>query len=124
MKRIKFRPIKITKYLVAVFLLAVLVLIGKNFISRSFKKPKNYQTDGKITQQKVENKEGVRHLEYSQGRLKLQITTDKYYKGADGLYHMEGNSEIVFMKTVEGQDIIFSGTEIINDEESFCTCIG
>ena len=117
MKRTWFRPLKITKYLVVVFLLAVLVLIGKNFISRSFKKPKNYQTDGKITQQKVENKEGVRHLEYSQGRLKLQITTDKYYKGADGLYHMEGNSEIVFMKTVEGQDIIFSGTEIIHDEE-------
>lgn len=117
MKKTWLRPIQITKYLVAVFLFLVLILIGKNFISRSFKRPKSFQTEGKITQQKVENREGVRHMEYSKGRLKLQVTTEKYYKGVDDLYHLEGNSEIVFTQAAEGEDIVFSGTEIIHDEE-------
>lgn len=118
MKKKKISHTKFYKYLIAVFLLSVLVVITVNFISRSKKRIKITPSKGEIVKQKVDNKENVLYFEDKRGKPSRKVKVDRYYIGEDGWYHLEGNVEISFLKSVDGQNVYFSGDEIIHNEEA------
>jgi len=89
-----------------------------NFISRSKKRIKITPSKGEIVKQKVENKENVLYFEDKKGKPSRKVKVDKYYIGEDGWYHLEGHVEISFLKSVDGQNVYFSGDEIIHNEEA------
>ncbi len=101
-----------------VFLLFVLVVIAMNFLSNSKKRIKITPSKGELVKQKVENKENVLYFEDKKGKLSRRVKVDRYYIGEDGLYHLEGNVEISFLKSVDEQNVYFSGDEVIHNEEA------
>jgi len=118
MKKKKISHAKFYKYFIAVFLLSVLVVITMNFFSRSNKRIKITPSKGELVKQKVENKENVLYFEDKKGKPSRKVKVDRYYIGEDGWYHLEGNVEISFLKSVDGQNVYFYGDEIIHNEEA------
>jgi lipopolysaccharide export system protein LptA len=118
MKKKKISKARFFKYFIAVFLLSVLVVITMNFFSRSKKRIKITPSQGELVKQKVENKENVIYFEDKKGKPSRKVKVDRYYIGEDGWYHLEGNVEISFLKSVDGQNVYFSGDEIIHNKEA------
>jgi len=73
---------------------------------------------GELVKQRVEHKENVIYFEDKRGKPSRKVKVDRYYVGEDGWYHLEGNVEISFLKSVEGQNVNFSADEIIHNEEA------
>jgi len=109
---------RLLKYLIAFFLLSVLVVITLNFLSHSKKRTKIMPSKGELVKQRVEHKENVIYFEDKRGKPSRKVKVDRYYVGEDGWYHLEGNVEISFLKSVEGQNVNFSADEIIHNEEA------
>lgn len=118
MKKKKILHARFFKYFIAVFLLSVLVVITVNFISRSKERIKITPSKGELVKQKVENRENVLYFEDKKGKPSRKVKVDRYYMGEDGWYHLEGHVEISFLKSVDGQNVYFSGDEIIHNEEA------
>jgi lipopolysaccharide export system protein LptA len=118
MKKEKISHARFFKYLIAVFLLSVLVVIALNFLSHSKKRTKIMPSKGELVKQRVEHKENVLYFEDKRGKPSRKVKVDRYYIGEDGWYHMEGNVEISFLKSVEGENVNFSADEIIHNEEA------
>jgi lipopolysaccharide export system protein LptA len=93
------------------------IVIAANFISRSKRQPKIPQISDEISPQKIEQKDKVQYFEDKKGRLYRLIKAERHYVGPDALNHLEGNVEIVFLRAADGQDVHFSGGEIIYDTE-------
>jgi lipopolysaccharide export system protein LptA len=113
----KFNPANLIRIAIAAFLLAVLFLIGWNFISQSKKKSKVPIQSEQIATQKVEKREKIEYFEVKGERGNFKVRADKHYMGKDERYHLEGNVEVVFFKRKEGEDIFVYAEEIIYDQE-------
>ncbi|MFQ6107966.1 MAG: LPS export ABC transporter periplasmic protein LptC, partial [Candidatus Aminicenantales bacterium] len=109
-------PASMIKGAVIAFLMAVLILIGWNFITQSRKKPKIPEESEEIETQKVEKKEKIEHFEVKGVRGDFRVKADKHYRGDDSKYHLEGNVEVIFFRRREGKDIFIHADEIIYDE--------
>ena len=70
-----------------------------------------------ISQKKIEKKERIEHVEDKGGKRNRHIQADRHYLGKDGLYHVEGNVKVVFLKKKDGQDVFLYGDEIVYDKE-------
>jgi len=118
MRKKKISHARFIKYLIAAILLSVLVVITLNFLSHSKKRTKIMPSKGELVKQRVEHKENVIYFEDKRGKPSRKVKVDRYYIGEDGWYHLEGNVEISFLKSVEGQNVNFSADEIIHNEEA------
>lgn len=113
----RIRPAVIMRNLTLSLLILLIAIIGINIISRSGKETKVLLMDEELEKQKVEQREEVIHLEDEKGNLVLESKADRQYLGEDGYYHLEGDVLIKFLKRAEGEDVVLSGAEILQDRE-------
>ncbi|GAH44765.1 unnamed protein product, partial [marine sediment metagenome] len=66
-----------------------------------------------LTQQKIEKKDKIVHIEIKGGEESVRFKADKHYVGEDKNYHAEGNVEIIFLKKREGKDVFIYGNEVV-----------
>lgn len=114
---LKLHKPKVVKAFFGILLLVFLTAVVVNFIARSTKQPKIPQKAEEILQQKVETKEKIEYAELKGQKENILIKADRQFIGEDGLYHLKGNVQIVFVKKSEGEDISLFGDEIIYDKE-------
>lgn len=117
MRKVGFHFAKVLRLFIGVFLLVILVIVAINFISHSKKQLKIPMQSKAISQKKIEKKERIEYVEDKGGKRNRHIQADRHYLGKDGLYHVEGNVKIVFLKKKDGQDVFLYGDEIVYDKE-------
>jgi len=116
MRREKFHITKFLKYCIFTLLIIIVAIIIANFSIRSLKQPKIAMKSEKKDILESERREAIEHFEEKGGKANLKIQADKQYLGEDGLYHLEGNVEVVFLDKGEEQDIFLSGDKISYDK--------
>ena len=113
----KVRSVLGLKRLTLLLLVLVIVIIGVDIVSRSGKEANVSLHDEELKEQKVEQREDVLYLEDEKGMPVLESKAGRQYLGEDGLYHLEGDVLIRFVKRAEGEDVVFKGDEILHDRE-------
>ena len=107
---------KIIRAGIAVFLVVLVVVIGR-FIIRSQVKHRVPAKAEKLTLQKIEKKERLKYTRTKGKEPTHSVKTDKQYLGEDDQYHLEGNVEIIFFKKREGKDVLLYGDEVVYDRD-------
>jgi len=108
---------KIMRAGIIILLVILLVIIVRYFMIRSLGKPQVPVKTDDLTQQKIEKKDKVVHLEIKGGEESVRFKADKHYVGEDKNYHAEGNVEIIFLKKREGKDVFIYGNEVVYDKD-------
>lgn len=117
MKRLDTPLIRILKYLTAVMLAAVVVIVAVNFFFRTQNRTTVETRAEGPDLTHVEEKRKIRHLEEEGGRPVLEFEAERHYRGPDEYYHLEGNVKVNFLQPGQKDDILFYGEEILHDEE-------
>lgn len=117
MKSIRLSPAFLFKTVVGVFLVAAVVVIVLNFIDRSRSRPKVPVLGETITEQKVETTAEIQHYQLSKGKRHLELRAAKHYIGQDGMFHLEGDVQVIFPERADGKDILLTAREIVHDLE-------
>ena len=108
---------KIMRAGIIILLVVLLAIIMRYFMIRSLGKPQIPVKTDDLTQQKIEKKDKVVHLETKGGEESVRFKADKHYVGEDKNYHAEGNVEIIFLKKREGKDVFIYGNEVVYDKD-------
>ncbi len=116
MKSPRFQGRLVLRILSLGLLLAVMLIIVSNFISRSRRQLRIPEVSSPLEGQKIDKKEEVEFREIRRNEEYTRMTADQHYIGEDNLYHLEGNVELSFYKRSEG-DIVLKGNEIIHNRE-------
>ena len=66
---------------------------------------------------KVDFKEGIRHLEYKNGKAWADVRADRFFLGEDGLNHLEGSVEIVDYGRTDGRVMRMSADKVAYDKD-------
>jgi len=66
---------------------------------------------------KVDLKEGIRHMEYKNGKAWADVRADRFFLGQDGLNHLEGSVEIVDYGRTDGRVMRMSADEVAYDKD-------
>ncbi len=66
---------------------------------------------------KVDLKEGIRHMEYKNGKAWADVRADRFFVGEDGLNHLEGSIEIVDYGRTDGRVMRMSGDKVAYDKD-------
>ncbi|MFO7866173.1 MAG: LptA/OstA family protein [Candidatus Aminicenantes bacterium] len=117
MNRLDTPFIRALKYLTLLLLAAVVVAVGINFFFRAQNRTPVKPQDQDIGLRRMEEKEKIRHMEEEKGRPVLEFEAERHYRGTDGLYHLEGSVWVAFPQPGQKENILFTGEEIIHDEE-------
>jgi len=108
---------KIMRTGIIILLVILLAIIVRYFVVRSLRKPQVPEKTDDLTQQKIEKKDKIVHVEIKGGEESVRFKADKHYVGEDENYHAEGNVEIVFLKKREGKDVFIYGNEVVYDKD-------
>jgi lipopolysaccharide transport protein LptA len=68
-------------------------------------------------EKKIDEKVRIRYVEFRGDKEKVEFTADRTFIGADDLYHMVGNVQIIDHGRKGGQKIVLSGEEVVHDAE-------
>ena len=90
---------------IAILPLILLAIIVRYFIIRSLGEPQAAMKTDELTQQKIEKKDKIVHIEIKGENESVRFTADRHYVGEDNNYHAEGNVEIILFKKREGRDV-------------------
>ena len=117
--RRRFPLAKTARTIIVVALAGVCIVIAGFFLSRWRGQPRIEATDRKIPPQKIESQEKVRHFVYrgEKGWIDLKLEADKNFVGADGLFHLQGNVEIVHYGINERPPITIKAKEVAYDKD-------
>lgn len=96
---------------VSVALLVILFAKGKKPV------PQPVEPERAVNVPKVDEREGVRYVEYRGGKEKILFQADRSYSAPDGQYHMAGHVEIHDFGREGGRQILASCDEIIHDPD-------
>lgn len=118
MGRLKLHWPQIFRWGTALFLFGFLVILASNFVSRSSREKQVMMEDKGLGEKKIEEKRNIVHFEIERETGSVQLKAQRHFLGEDGLYHLEGNVEVVFLKKREGKDVILYGEKIVYDKES------
>ncbi|MGZ7066055.1 MAG: LptA/OstA family protein, partial [Candidatus Aminicenantales bacterium] len=66
---------------------------------------------------KVDFKEGIRHMEYKNGKAWADVRADRFFLGEDGLNHLEGSVEIVDYGRTDGRVMRMSADKVAYDKD-------
>jgi len=108
---------KIMRAGIIILLIILLAIIVRYFMIRPLGKPQVPLKTDDLTQQKIEKKDKIVHIEIKGGEESVRFKADKHYVGEDKNYHAEGNVEIIFLKKREGKDVFISGNEVVYDKD-------
>lgn len=116
MKKLTFSLPHILRLGVVFFLFAVVVIIAVSFITRVGVEEKVKIEQQSLGEKKIEEKRNIVHFETKREKGTLKVKAEKHFLGEDGLYHLEGNVEVVFLKRREGKDVFLYGDKIVYDQ--------
>src|SRR5512147_2139595 len=88
------KPVKFARRTLLVSLAVLLGVLGWRFAGRRPPRPPAEKTSAGLAAEKVDRKEDVESREFKAGRLEARVRADRFYRGADGLNHLEGRVEI------------------------------
>jgi len=101
-----------------ILLVTLVVLLGLDIIfslSHGGKSPDRLDLDSSFF---VEKKEKIQFQELREGQKEhLRVRAEKHYLGEKGLFHLEGNVEIVFPRRQKGEDVIIRAESLLYDQE-------
>ena len=109
--------VKSARLWIVVALAVVLAAIAFRFASR---RPR---VSGPVSQKavpearKVDFKEGIRHMEYKNGKAWADVRADRFFLGEDGLSHLEGSVEIVDYGRTDGRVMRMSADKVAYDKD-------
>ena len=109
--------VKSARLWIVVALAVVLAAIVFRFASR---RPR---VSGPVSQKavpearKVDFKEGIRHMEYKNGKAWADVRADRFFLGEDGLSHLEGSVEIVDYGRTDGRVMRMSADKVAYDKD-------
>ena len=84
---------------IIILLIILLAILVRYFMIRPLGKPQVPLKTDDLTQQKIEKKDKIVHIEIKGGEESIRFKADKHYVGEDKNYHAEGNVEIIFIST-------------------------
>lgn len=93
-KRPTSKPVRFARRALLLALAALLGILGWRFAGRRSPRPPAEATSAGLAAEKVDRKENVEYREFKAGRLEARVRADRFYRGADGLNHLEGRVEI------------------------------
>ena len=102
---------------IAILLLILLAIIVRYFTIRSLGESQAAMKTDELTQQKIEKKDKIVHIEIKGEKESVRFKADRHYVGEDNNYHAEGNVEIIFFKKREGRDVFIYGNEVVYDKD-------
>lgn len=110
-------PLKSARPWIAVAFTVVLAAIAFRFAARrprvSGPVPEKAVPDAR----KVDFKEGIRHMEYKNGKAWADVRADRFFLGEDGLNHLEGSVEIVDYGRTDGRVMRMSADKVAYDKD-------
>ena len=115
--RRRFPLAKTARKIIIIALAGVCLVIAGFFLSRWRGQPRIEVADRKIPSQKIESQEKVRHFVYKGDKGRIELKADKNFVGADGLFQLEGNVEVVQYGLNDRPPIIIKGNEVAYDKD-------
>ena len=65
----------------------------------------------------VDRKEGIRHREYKEGKVWIEVSADRFFLGPDGRDHLEGAVEVVDRGRADGRVVRITAERAAYDKE-------
>jgi lipopolysaccharide export system protein LptA len=89
------KPVKLASRVLLAALAFLLGILGWRFAARRAAPPAAGPGSPGLAAERVDRKENVDYREFRDGRLQARVRADRFYRGADGLNHLEGHVEIL-----------------------------
>ncbi|MBN2205781.1 MAG: LPS export ABC transporter periplasmic protein LptC [Candidatus Aminicenantes bacterium] len=115
-RRRAFVLAKTARAVILVALAGLCLLIAVLFLSRWRGRPRVAVEGRDIPPRKVERQDKVRHFVYKGDKGRVELKADKNYVGADGLFHLEGDVDVVQYGQKERPPVRILGDEAVYDE--------
>ena len=96
-------------------LILMVVVILSYFVSHRRPVAVAHKVEG-IPARQVEKQEGIEHIDF-RGDRRIHAKADTYYKGDDGLFHLENNVEVRDLANKDGKEICISGDKVTYDKD-------
>jgi lipopolysaccharide export system protein LptA len=95
----------------------VLAAIALRFVARRPPASGPVPEKAVLDARKVDFKEGIRHMEYKNGKAWADVRADRFFLGEDGLNHLEGSVEIVDYGRTDGRVMRMSADKVAYDKD-------
>ncbi len=89
------KPVKLASRTLLAALAVLLGVLGWRLAARRSSRPPAEQASPGLAAERVDRKENVDYREFRAGRIQAHVKADRFYRGADGLNHLEGHVEIL-----------------------------
>lgn len=101
-----------------ILLIAIVAILSFNLILSISKRDKSEKALNLDTMLFAEKKEMIHFQEVREGQKEhLRVKAERHYLGEDGLFHLEGNVEIVFPRKQHGEDVAIRTDSLMYDQE-------
>ena len=101
-------------------LVALLAVIGAVVYYSAFRRSGSSEVAPDSTpaaDRKVDRKEDIKHLEYKEGDVWLDVRGERFFLGEDGLNHLEGRIEIIDRSRGSGAEMIIRAERVSFDDD-------
>jgi lipopolysaccharide export system protein LptA len=108
-------PVRFARRGTAAALVVLVAVVAWFLIVRRPRPAPEKSEAGAPAGQRIDRKEGVRHLEYKDGKVWADVRADRFFLGDDGMNHLEGAVEIVDYEGEAGRRIRISADTVVYD---------
>jgi lipopolysaccharide export system protein LptA len=102
--------------LLAVSLVLVVAVILVYFVSHRRRPTVVPRKAENIPAEQVEKQEGIEHIDFRGDRI-VQVKAGTWYKGEDGLFHLENNVEVRDLAKKGGKEVFITGDRVTYDKD-------